>query len=346
VQATSVANGELSDTAVVYISGTVVKRLAGSNRTKTANEIANEGWLNEKIDNKGANAIVIASGNIFADALAGVPYAYQIDAPLLLTSNGLVLEDVVLEEIKSLQKERPNSAVQVKILGGSGTVRKEIFDQLANLGYQVERIAGSNRYATAVEIAKKLDAIRGKTADEYFIANGADFPDALSIGPVAAISNKPVLFTMAGTSDSGANTNAYTEAYIKETKPSKLTAVGGSGSVSVPAMELYQNNANVAEIDRVSGSNRAQTSIAIYQKYKSVFSSHDVTYATGAKFPDALAGGIFSAKISAPIFLVMENSLYPELQDIIIELKCRRIYIFGGTGTVSEANANQYLDLF
>ncbi|MDR1563588.1 MAG: cell wall-binding repeat-containing protein, partial [Oscillospiraceae bacterium] len=61
---------------------------------------------------------------------------------------------------------------------------------------------------------------------------------------------------------------------------------------------------------------------------------------------DALAGGIFSAKISAPIFLVAENVVYKEIQDIIIELQCRRIYIFGGTSTVSDENAGEYLDLF
>lgn len=54
-----------------------------------------------------------------------------------------------------------------------------------------ERLWGSDRYGTAVEISKK-----GWTASEYvIIARGSGYTDALCAGPLARKYNAPILLT-------------------------------------------------------------------------------------------------------------------------------------------------------
>ena len=115
-----------------------VIRLAGSNRTKTAVEISKAGF--EKAD-----TVVLASGNDFPDALAGGPLAYALRAPILLVRGRL--DDATREEIARLE------AKKVVILGGELAVSKAVEEELAEK-YEVERVAGQNRYKTAVAIAE------------------------------------------------------------------------------------------------------------------------------------------------------------------------------------------------
>ncbi|WP_081447552.1 cell wall-binding repeat-containing protein [Bacillus coahuilensis] len=58
---------------------------------------------------------------------------------------------------------------------------------------QVERIAGSDRYRTSIEIAKKFFA----SPDNILFANGDVFIDALPGSPLAAKLNGPIILTKA-----------------------------------------------------------------------------------------------------------------------------------------------------
>ena len=53
-----------------------VDRIGGRNRFGTAVAISQEGW-------ETSDYVVLARGDEFADALAGVPLAYSLDAPIL-----------------------------------------------------------------------------------------------------------------------------------------------------------------------------------------------------------------------------------------------------------------------
>ena len=57
---------------------TGVDRISDANRYLTAIEISKEGWTK-------SDTVVLARGDNYADALAGVPYAHQLNAPILLT---------------------------------------------------------------------------------------------------------------------------------------------------------------------------------------------------------------------------------------------------------------------
>ncbi len=154
-------------------------RIFGSNRYQTAIEISKKGWP------YGANTVLLARSDEFADALAGVPLAYQLDAPILLSATQKIGQ-ATLDEIHRL------GADEVIILGGDSAISPTVESDLKNHGLTVERIAGSNRYITAALIAEKM-ADAGSIANSGVIAVGTNFPDALAAAAYAAQNRQPIL---------------------------------------------------------------------------------------------------------------------------------------------------------
>ncbi|MDR1564997.1 MAG: cell wall-binding repeat-containing protein [Oscillospiraceae bacterium] len=287
----------------------------GSNRVETAAEIAVAGWIDTY-----APTAFLASGNIFADALSGGPLVYANNAPLLLTMNTAnLLEEFVTDAFEELQVEN------VVILGGSSSVSDEIKEQIRSLGIKVRRISGINRYETAAKVAEEL--YERKPFTSIFLADGTNFPDALSATPPAALLGLPILFTpAAGRSD----VNTYTTDFLKSKPLIKNVAImGGDSSVGEPLIAKLKSSYGIAEVERVAGGDRYETSTAIYARFKPLFTSKTLTVTTGAVFPDALAGGVFAAKLTAPI-LLMRNRYTQEIYDIVVEMNPREIYKFGG----------------
>ena len=88
---------------------------------------------------------------------------------------------------------------------------------------QVRRLAGSNRYATSVEVSK---ATFPDGAARVYLATGRNFPDALAGGPVAANGPGPLLLVPGGCVPSSVR------AEIERLGPERLVLLGGSGAVS------------------------------------------------------------------------------------------------------------------
>ena len=169
-------NGEL---VIEAVPGYPVPRIAGSNRYTTAVQVSQKGW-------ETAGTVVLARGDSFPDSLAGIPLAYQLDAPILLThSNRLPAE--TRAEILRLQADK------VVILGGTGAISAAVEAELRAMGLVVERIGGSNRFETAIQIAEKMGSF-----DTAFLVSGLDFPDALSAASYAAQRGYPILLTGSG----------------------------------------------------------------------------------------------------------------------------------------------------
>ncbi|MHB8127225.1 MAG: cell wall-binding repeat-containing protein [Desulfitobacteriaceae bacterium] len=96
--------------------GLPCQRLAGYTRYETAVEISKQGWTI-------ADSVILSSGEVFPDALAGTTLAMLKNAPILLTA-GDSLNRETLAEIKRLK------AGKIYILGGtsviSGGIEKEM----------------------------------------------------------------------------------------------------------------------------------------------------------------------------------------------------------------------------
>jgi bacillopeptidase F len=279
------------------------ERLAGANRYETAVAVSQAGWETSEY-------VVLATGDNYADALAGAPLAYALDAPILLTKSEW-LTQVTATEIQRLQ------ATKIIILGGTGAVSQEAEDALIAMGLEVERINGANRFETAALIAARVAPAGSAQAA---LVNGLDFPDALSVAAYAARLGMPVLMTRPDVMPD-ATVQALEALGVTET-----IVIGGTSVVSDEVM------AAAPGAIRICGSNRYATSVAIAEFFMP--DTAQMYVATGLEFPDALSGAVLAAKNNSGVLLV-GNTVHEDVIGYLTKNSVRRVVIFGGEGAVS-----------
>lgn len=197
-----------------------VERIAGIDRYGTSVAVANRVVGISGLTHKA----VIASGEVFPDALAVSPFAAKNAYPILLVKKNLVPTEVNNAFAKLSIKE-------TYLVGGEDTISKSTEGKLPKV---LERMAGKNRYETSVQIAKA----KFPQSERAYMASGEVFADALVIGPVGAKYNAPILLTPSK------NASKPVADYIKASKISKLIAVGGERYVPAKVMSVYNSNIN------------------------------------------------------------------------------------------------------
>lgn len=197
-----------------------VERIAGLDRYGTSVAVANRVVGISGLTHKA----VIASGEVFPDALAVSPFAAKNAYPILLVKKNLVPTEVNNAFAKLSIKE-------TYLVGGEDTISKSTEGKLPKV---LERMAGKNRYETSVQIAKA----KFPQSERAYMASGEVFADALVIGPVGAKYNAPILLTPSK------NASKPVADYIKSSKISKLIAVGGERYVPKKVMSVYNSNIN------------------------------------------------------------------------------------------------------
>ena len=325
VEATTTAAETTTTTAAVTTTTTTagrpsgstvgkVIRLGGEDRYETATLISAEGWTS-------ADTVIIASATSFADALAGVPLAYALDAPILLV-DGKTLNARTQREIIRLGADR------AYILGGTAAVSQNVADQLSANGLSTVRISGSDRFETAVEIAKWMEALGAVNSDTVYFANAYNYPDALSVSSIAAITGSPILYAPA--TGSVGKTTAKCAGDLGMTN---AVVLGGTAAVGD---DVYRSiAASGMTMSRCGGSDRYETALMICGTLD--FSGKAVCFATGKNFPDALAGGVLAAKKGAPVVLVDEGADIGGIRTFVSHLAPNAAYVFGGTAVLSDA---------
>jgi putative cell wall-binding protein len=307
---------DTNDSHGVALTPSGVERLAGSNRFGTAAEISAS-----KFD-PGVPAVYVATGGNFPDALAGGPVAALNGGPILLLSS------IPGETAAELTRLNP---AKIVILGGTGVV--SAIDATALAGFTtgaVERLAGADRFATAAAISASEFSAGVSVA---YVATGANFPDALAGGPVAALNGGPILLVTASTIP------AATAAELTRLNPAKIVILGGTAVVS-GAVQTQLAGFTTGAVERLAGANRFSTAAAISA---SRFSPGvDVAYvAIGENFPDALAGGPVAGLNQGPILLVTKHTIPGPTATELDRLNPKSIVILGGVGVVSSAVETQ-----
>ena len=297
-------------TAGVVVNPTVI-RYAGSNRYGTAAAISQGDFLTT------VGTVFVAVGTNFPDAVAGAAVAGKLGAPLLLiTATGIPGETA-----SELTRLAPDTIV---ILGGTAAVPASVATALNAYAPTVIRLAGSNRYATAVAISQYGFPAPG-SADEVVIATGTNFADALAGGPLAEARNAPVLLTDPGFLP------AVVADEIVRLDPDRIVVLGGTAAVSQAVFDQLQ--AIQANTVRIAGSNRYLTGVAIST---AGFPAADRAYiATGLNFPDALAGAAAAASRGAPVLLVPTSNLPAYVATEITRIGAAEIIILGGRSVVT-----------
>ncbi|TLS38490.1 cell wall-binding repeat-containing protein [Pseudalkalibacillus caeni] len=187
------------------------------------------------------------------------------------------------------------------------------------------RFDGKDRFEVAVNVSK-----RGwPKAENVIIVNYLAFADALAASPLAYKLNAPILLTHPN------KLTGATKDEIKRLSPSKVSIIGGPGSVS-GTVEKELKDLGVST-ERITGEDRFEVAHNIAKK---LGQTSTVTLANGLKFPDALAIAPYAARKGYPILLTRENDL-PAVTKKDITGK-GKVIIVGGRGSVSDSIANQF----
>ena len=308
---------------IVKTTGTAAARIAGNNRYTTAVEVSKKAFP------YGSDTVIIASGQGFADALAGIPLANICKAPILLADTNYITKETG-DEITRLK------AKNVIILGGIGVISTKVANIFTGRGLSVQRIAGTDRFATSVLIAEEITK-RSKAPTEVFFVNAMNYPDALSVSSVAAVKNAPIIY--AGTN---ANINANVQKFITKYKSSitKMYAIGGNKVVPDSYINKVKQGTS-AQTVRLAGTDRFDTCLKVNNYFKSILTGTDIFIASGLNYPDALSGGVYAAMSKSPIMLVRKDSVTSAQVEYFNSLKASAAKIIGGVAVVSDSIVNR-----
>ena len=169
-----------------------VKRLAGKNRFETSVEVYKHVNPNGKV--------ALASGLNFADALCATPLSSKESLPIILTDGHNLPKGITKDKVSL-------------IFGGRKSVNIKGLEN-------TRRLAGANRYETALIIAKEFGNL-----EKFVLADGRNYPDALSVGPLAHKNNQPILLTDPSHTD-------FIKQIVKDNNTKEITVLGGEQSIS------------------------------------------------------------------------------------------------------------------
>jgi hypothetical protein len=310
-----------------------------------------------------AGAVVLARGDVYADALSGIPLAKYKNGPLLLTPGGpkaTTLDPNVAAEIRRVLPMNRDRTVY--ILGGTDAIPQAVQDYIKNtLGYNVERFAGADRYKTALAVAQNPDAMNSPGG--VMVARGDDFADALAAGPLAATTSTTpggppaaiVLSTGNGVTEPVSltpDTAKYIRAKIAGEHtgryPTWVTAVGGGAVKAVSALAR-----DPKAFTAIAGADRYDTAAKVAAWWGKPWGGGAVPayvgVASGTNFPDSLTGGAMMAQLGFPLLLSDPHSptLPPEAAATITATNSTLMntYLFGGTQVFGDNLAQNIMKL-
>ncbi len=181
-------------------AGYSVIRVAGKDRRETAAYINLRAGRLMGLEIIGDSESFIVSDTTFADALSAGPYVHFYRKQFGF----------------SRFMPAPGKYADMPIGGAASVppIEKE------------KRIAGADRYQTAVEIAKSYKTVLNKEIQTIVLVDGTRYPDALSATPIATKRNGTVLLTRPD------KLNEDTAKFIEESGVTEVIIFGGVNSVS------------------------------------------------------------------------------------------------------------------
>jgi thermitase len=270
-------------------------RAYGATSVETSNIISMTGWetassgvlipeeleINTDMPTEEGRFVILASNQSFPDSLAAGALSSKLDAPLLLTYPNSLRQSTI-DMLRELQADK------VLIMGGPGAVSDSVKTSIEQLGYDVYRLMGADRFETAVAINDYVAKRNGKV----IITNARNFPDALSVSAFAGSEQIPIVFVERNSIPES------TQEFLNKYKFSKAIVVGGPGVVSDQVLNQLPNG------ERIGGIDRFETNRKVINYFKPTSNFNGVILATGRNFPDALSGAPVSAKLDYPLVLV------------------------------------------
>lgn len=240
-------------------------RIAGQSRFDTAIELA-------KLTK--SDTAVVMNYQKFPDAITATKVA-NANSPIYFTAKDRMDSKTLYTILNSHKK--------VVIVGGKNAVSKTVENQL--LGLNVERVEGNDRYETN---AKGLT-----NTEKLIIVSGEQFADALVTSSISKKLCSDVALTQKDNVPNGLKN------YLKNNKNLKeIFIVGGKASVS-PKVEKELKAYTKANINRISGYDRYETS----ERLADIIKNSKYTIVNGEQFADNLLASPFSQRENRSIIL-------------------------------------------
>lgn len=199
----------------------------------------------------------------------------------------------------------------------------------------VARLSGEDRFDVGVSVSNAMfspGSVPAEGVPVIYIANGLNFPDALSAGPAAALRGGLVLLVRPD------RIPAAVADELARLRPQRIVVAGGPASVSPNVFAQLQTYvADPSHVERAGGIDRYEASRNIVWDAFGAAGSNRAILATGGNFPDALSAGPAAASVSAPVILVngAGSSVDQATRQLLIDLGVRTVYIAGGGASVS-----------
>ena len=291
-----------------------VVRIYGSTRYETSLKVADE--LKNRLGVDQFDAVILADGRNYPDALAGSCLSCAFDAPIILVNTNNT--DITKAAQDYIKKNLNAEKGVIYILGGTGVVSDSV--KAGMNGYAFKRLAGADRYKTDIEILKA-----GPADKEIVVCTGTNYADSLS----AAALGKPILLVKGSLQDSQ-------KQYLESTgKENTFYIIGGEGAV----------NANVEKelkaygtTERVFGADRYATSASVARKFFATTEAGVLAY--GNNFPDGLCGGALAYSMDGPLLLVKDGKIQ-EAKSYAEETGMWRGAILGGPALISDESEEE-----
>lgn len=197
----------------------------------------------------------------------------------------------------------------------------------ASAASDITRLAGEDRYSTAVKIAQQ--GWGGSGSDNVVLATGNDYPDALCAAPLAKELNAPILLT----DKLSLRKDVYDE--IDALGAENIYMIGGPGVISADIESTLKNDGK--NVIRLYGEDRYATSLKVadYMVDELGMNITGVMVTTGKNFPDALSAAPVAAVKGMPILLSPGDSMTDGLLQFVNSRGVQDEYVIGGPGVIS-----------
>ncbi|MDO5672213.1 MAG: cell wall-binding repeat-containing protein [Actinomycetaceae bacterium] len=198
------------------------------------------------------------------------------------------------------------------------------------------RVAGNDRFETAAAISAKYWPGQAR---QVFIASGLNFPDAMSLGPVAAAAQSPILLVNNTIPPS-------TRAELLRMKPAKLYMAGGPAAIPLAVEAELNMLLPGVSIERASGKDRHATSAAVAELGLRLQAQGVARFADGGKgivlapaedFWMVQGPSAYAASVGFTLVTTAQDHLSFEVKAFIERHKPGSIHALGSEHIMSDA---------
>jgi len=212
--------------------GVEVGRLSGEYEVDTAAAVAERVWDLTGVEPGDREALVALGSHpepvkAWPDALTAGWHGAVAGDPVLLVRQGEATQ-ATLDALVGVSS--------ATLIGGEAAIGFEVDDEITAVGVDTRRLAGDDRFATAVSVAEDLE---GRSPSVLWAATGYDFADALASAPAIARTGDVFLLV----DGAGGGADGRLDEWIDEhgDDVEEIRVLGGEAAVEVDAVDDLQD---------------------------------------------------------------------------------------------------------